>query len=260
MPQMKKATGPPPVMNKRTSSTVAKTSGYQSQVKKHPSERKRPVEASIYGEEIFQPNIKREKEIVICFHPFTENNLRISTEGKFIIEKIEFKVPIPPEIPEEPILIEVSEVEESFREETHWNLYYFPTPISDFKPPEKVEEFCKVSYLINQEACEIFLDFSDLKPLEDKVVALVRDEFLYARLVKIAEMKQADLQEKIEKEAKEKKEEEEREESDGLAKEVTEESATNSVPENSISEINNQEVKEVPEEITQEGTGEINPV
>lgn len=204
MPTIKKVSAPPPPKAKaRTSATVGAQKGFKSQQKKDPAARKRPITADIYGEEVLQPLIKKEKEIVICFYPFTKNDLRISTEGKFAIEQFKAWDATMEELetlPKEELV--------QRNHETHWNLYYFPEPITDFVAPTEMEKFKEIDYLIDLTLCESFRDFADIKELENKVVALVRAEFFADRQKKLEDLEEQDRlfaedQARIEKELEE---------------------------------------------------------
>lgn len=208
MPQMKKmVTPPPPEPPKRKSSGIVGRTGFQSQIKKDPAARKRPILSAIYGEEVLKPLINKEKEIVVAFHPFTKNNLRISTDGKFIIER--FSVEETHTSPDgESLLIPAS----------HWNLFYFKESIKDFTPPNSLEEFKGIEYSINVEECERFNDFSAALDLTNKIVELVRAEYF--------EEKQKKKDELLEQEKKLREDEEKLKEE--------EENAKNTANENSI--------------------------
>lgn len=206
MPIMKKMATPPPEPPKQKikAANVATTTKYKSQVKKDPSLRRRPIETSIYGEDVLKPLINKEKEIVVCFWPFTKNEYRISTEGKFIIERF---------IVEE---FELVEDEEPIRNPSyHWNLYYFPEPINDFVPPEDIKEFRNISYEIksNNISC---LDIISLDELKDKVINFVRQEFLEARQKKLEDLREQDKKYKEDLEELENENELSSENSDGL--------------------------------------------
>lgn len=171
MPVIKKSTAPPPEPPKKRNSGIAGAKGeYKSKIKKDPAARRRPILSPIYGEEVLEPLIKKEKEIVVCFYPFTKNDLRISTDGKFIIEKNLSK-----QIPE-----------------MRWNLYYFPEPISDFTPPDEIPKFQETIYEIDLVKCVRFDDISELKNLEDKVIEIVRAEYFNNRQEKLEELKEQD--------------------------------------------------------------------
>lgn len=196
MPQIKKATAPPPPKN---SGRVGASKGFKSQQKKDPAARKRPIEALIYGEELLNPDIKRAKEIVVCFYPFTKNNYRISTDGKFIIERIDT---------DENFLQSEDENLEGVFAGIKWNLFYFPQPINDFTAPENVGEFKNISYEIKL-GCHCFTDFISVKNIEDKVVTLIREEYLKAKQEKLDKIKEQEL--KYEEDLKKLEEEEEKE-------------------------------------------------
>lgn len=180
MPVIKKSAAPPPVV-KKNSGRVGAQGGFQSKVKKDPSLRKRPILSPIYGEEILEPLIKKAKEIVVCFHPFTKNNYRISTEGKFIIERFLVQEVVTNEDGQQVLDIV-----------NHWNLFYFENPLTDFDPPTEYSEFKEITYDIDENICERFDDFSNLKDLENKVIALVRAEFFKDRQNKLEELKEND--------------------------------------------------------------------
>lgn len=214
MPIIKKSTTPPPApktKKSRNSGAVGAAGGFKSQQKKDPAARRRPIESLIYGEEILRPLIKREKEIVVSFYPFTQNELRISTEGKFIIERFTYYIV---DSVEEGLLPMEELVKRS--SESHWNLYYFIEPIIDFVAPSDMDKFKEVTYNIDLSKCEVFKDFSNSKDLEDKVVAIVREEYFQARQIKLEELKEEDKlkmkEEELEREKLESKEENNEEE------------------------------------------------
>lgn len=236
MPIIKKA--PIPTTPSKNSGNVGKAKGFNSQKIKPAHSRKRPIEGLIYGEELFESTIKKEKSIVVGFHPFTENELRISKDGKFIIERFEFKVEIP-EMTENGLFVEA----ESFEMEDHWNLYYFQTPLSDFDP-EKHK-----TYAINESLCSKFCDFSSVDDLAAKVIALVREEFLKERQETLEEARKEDKRLQEEKDKLEELEEQENESNNGNIEGNSADDKSENVESENISQENN----EVPQEETQEG-------
>src|SRR5688572_23035762 len=100
-------------------SSTKKPTGFKSAQKIPASQRKRPLEDEIiYGDELFATAHKKEKEIVVCFWPFTENKIRISKDGKFAIQYL------------------ILEPDEEGNME-FFSLYYFnESPITDFNPEE----------------------------------------------------------------------------------------------------------------------------
>ncbi len=190
MPQMKKATTPPPTQQKVKKYTNV---GVVGKSIKHPSQRKRPIESLVYGDEIWEPQVKREKEIVVCFYPFTKNNLRISTCGKFIIEK--FNVYDIDSV-EQGLLPAPEDLPKHCSWETHWNLFYFKDPISNFKPPEDPTQFANIEYAIGVDFSEKFDNLETVKLLSDKVIEIVRLEFFEERQIRLNDLK--DLDKKLE--------------------------------------------------------------
>jgi hypothetical protein len=192
MPMFHKQAPPPP--KGKNSGKVGK---FKSQVKKPSFARRRPIESLIYGEELFQSNIKKEKEIVIGFYPFTANNLRISKDGKFVIERVS----------------QVDNQDDPF----WWNLYYCEPPISNFTP-DKIEIqspddpnlkiLVDPTYILDESSCIKFPDFRSVKDLADKVISLVRAEFLADRQRTLEEVREQDRKEQEEKDRLEKEQEE----------------------------------------------------
>lgn len=189
-----------------TKAPIPQSSGkakFKSQQKKPAALRKRPIEGLIYGEELFQSNIKREKEIVIGFYPFTKNNLRISKDGKFVIERL----PQPDEI----------------EEANWWNLYYCEPPLADYKPdkvevPSPEDPNKKILedpyYDIEGKSCEKFKNFRSLEEVADRALRLVRMEFLTERQKKLEELRAEDAKIKAERDALELALEKEQEENE----------------------------------------------
>jgi len=240
MPIMKKATAPPPTKVKSRTPTAGV---FKSSIKKDPSMRRRPIESLVYGDEIWEPQIRKEKEIVVCFYPFTENNLRISTCGKFIIEK--FNVYDVDSV-EQGLLLAPEDLPKHCSWEVHWNLFYFRDPIADFKPPELVEQFSSIKYVVNQENCETFNDFNTVEVLANKVIELVKLEFLQDRQEKLVRIKENDEELRKQKEL-----EESEEESHELDSGITNSSERESfISENAENSSNGEENKN----ISQEGT------
>lgn len=134
------------------------------------SARKRPLdEEMIYGEELFVSSRQKEKEIVIKFYPFTPNGLRISTDGKFIIEYYYIE------------------------EDRKFNLYYFPDASINFDPEKNPE------YLIVEEKCVACKGFISLVETTEKITRLVKDEYLADRKKKLEEIREIERLEKIER-------------------------------------------------------------
>lgn len=181
------ATQPKP----RNSGNVGRKGGFKSKIKKPANERKRPLDSeSIYGEELFATNIKREKQIVIHFYPFTKNNLRISSCGKFVIEKIQPKMD--------------QETKEFEFAGYRWDLFYFRIPIDDFVPPKDEIEFKEIDYCIDLTRVDTQVTFiNDLELLEEKIIELVRAEFFLERQNKLQELKEQDEEERKQKDAQE---------------------------------------------------------
>lgn len=233
MPQMKKATAPPPPpKSSRNSGKVGAAKGFKSQQKKDPSLRRRPIEANIYGDEILKPIINKEREIVICFYPFTKNNYRISTEGKFIIERVETD--------EDFLKHEGFDDVEGVFKGYRWNLFYFPAGITDFTAPTDLNEFKNLEYNLDLALCVVFKGYISVKNLADKVIALVREEYFQAKQLKLEELREQErkYQEDLDKLEAEKELEEENAESESLrniGKECNSENAGTETSENSTS-------------------------
>lgn len=175
----------------RNSGNVGRKGGFKSQIKKSSNERKRPLnDESIYGEELFATNIKREKQIVVHFYPFTKNNLRISSCGKFVIEKIHPKMD--------------EDTKEFEFEGYRWDLFYFRVPIDDFEAPTEEAKFREVEYAIDLSKVELQETFyNDLESLKAKIIELVRAEFLLERQNRLQELRDQDEEEKRQKDIQE---------------------------------------------------------
>lgn len=190
MPIMKKMSSPPPEPPKRVrNSGIAGRTGYKSQVKKDPAARKRPITSDIYGEELLKP-FKKEKEIVVCFHPFTKNNLRISMDGRFIIERFSVEE-----------LETLDDGQQILHPASHWNLFYYKEPLSNFIAPA-LEEFPNFIYEIEEINCDKFTDFNSVSDLSNKVIELVKAEYFEQKQQKILDLQEQDRldREEIEKE------------------------------------------------------------
>lgn len=181
------ATQPKP----KNSGNVGRKGGFKSQVKKPANERRRPLDSeSIYGEELFAANVKTEKQIVIHFYPFTKNNLRISSCGKFVIEKI---------------LPKMDEETKEFEFDGYrWDLFYFRVPIDNFEPPKEEKEFREVEYLIDPEKVEERIScLDDLELLKAKIIGFVRAEFSLERQNRLQELRDQDAEKQRQKDAQE---------------------------------------------------------
>lgn len=111
--------------------------------------RRRPLEDSvqIYGDELFKKAYIPQKAIVVGFHPFDKNMLRMDKEGKFAIQY--FK-----------------DTEDSFL------LYYFQKPIENY------EYVLDPPYLIHvDENVKTYGPFN-LQQIRDKIIGIIKREFL----------------------------------------------------------------------------------
>lgn len=116
-------------------------------------DRKRMLDDSsqIYGEELFKAVYKTEKAIVIGFHPFDSNMLRMSKEGKFAIQYY-------------------SKNNDSFL------LYHFIEPLEpisteDWKPDPP--------FLVSvTENVKVYGPFETVQEIRDKVLGIVKRQFL----------------------------------------------------------------------------------
>lgn len=142
----------------------------KSQQKVPSSSRKRPLEDEmIYGDELFASARQKEKEIAIKFYPFTPNQLRISSDKKFIIEYYYIET------------------------DRFFNVYYFPDASINFDAEKNLE------YTIAEESCVPCKGFTSLEEVEEKITRLVKDEYLADRKKKLEELREEERLEKIER-------------------------------------------------------------
>lgn len=193
------------------------------------SRRRRPLEnEKIYGEELFLSARKKEKEIVVCFMPFTRNGIRISTDGKFAIG------------------YSLSSVDEEGNCEFFSLFYFKEAPIDSFiieKPKRMIAFLDRHAAVIEKTA--------DLEEVKLKIISCVKEEYLVAKTAKMDEIITKEHEEKVDKARKEDEAEKlsdmlESAPNFSLKKEIRNESITgfaSELPTNSNTEDNNVETK-----------------
>lgn len=204
---------------KSKSKILSKTKAAQSAPN---SQKRRPLEDEIiYGEELFASSRRKEKEIVVCFLPFSKNNMRLSKDGKFIIQYAQLD----------------ADEEEN---EIFFSLYYLQSPL---KHPEivgfDVDSIKKAIIIPSSDSC-LIEKTPHLNKIEERIIESIKLEYFNERKQKLEDLKLAEIEAKAAKDLQEAQEDLENEK---LAKESKNELVANGKTEfsaNIDSEINNE--------------------
>lgn len=162
----------------------------------------------VYGEQLFKSSRNVEKEIVVCFHPFTSNYIRVEKEGRFAIH---YKF-IPPKSEE------WKDVDENIYEsgQNQFTLYHFLTSIEyeyierefNIEIVEKNASIIISSFdykwcVFPQVAVETFGPFETVLEIRDIILRIIKQEYLEKKAKKLADLRIAEAKEKLNKELKE---------------------------------------------------------
>lgn len=162
----------------------------------------------VYGEQLFKSSRNVEKEIVVCFHPFTSNYIRVEKEGRFAIH---YKF-IPPKSEE------WKEVDENIYEngQNQFTLYHFLTNIEyeyierefNIEIVEKNASIIISSFdykwcVFPQVAVETFGPFETVLEIRDIILRIIKQEYLEKKAKKLANLRAVEAEEKLNEELKE---------------------------------------------------------
>lgn len=161
-------------------------------------QKRRPLtDEIIYGDVLFASSRKKEKEIVVCFFPYTKNKMRLSTDGKFIIQYAQLDADDEGNI----------EFFSLFYLKQH-SLLEFDTGNIDSETGSKILERISIDNVTKQiiipskEVC-VIEKTPHLIEIEEKIIECVKSEYAIERLKKLEDLKLEEAQIKIEKDKQE---------------------------------------------------------
>lgn len=162
----------------------------------------------VYGEQLFKSSRNVEKEIVVCFHPFTSNFIRVEKEGRFAIH---YKF-IPPKSEE------WKDIDENVYEngQNQFTLYHFLTQI-EYEYTEKgfnieiigenasiiLSSFDYIWCTLPKVSVETFGPFETILEIRDIILRIIKQEYLEKKAKKLADLRAIEAEEKLNKELKE---------------------------------------------------------
>lgn len=139
----------------------------------------------VYGEQLFKSARNVEKEIVVCFYPFTTNFVRIDKEGKFAIH-YNF---IPPKVEA------YKEIDDNIYENgiNQFMVYHFLQNIT-FEYKEGIEYIIEIN-----DQVESFGPFETVLEIRDVILKIVKEEYFAKKAQKLANLRADEAAEKLRK-------------------------------------------------------------
>lgn len=162
-----------PIVTKEEKKAVKQQKKVAAKEKKEVTKRRQYLEdSSLYGNQLFEPVVTKEKSIAVIFpNRFTDNKTRISTCGKFAFRPMD---------------------------EFHYELFYLAKkPILEYDNSLVIEPY----------EDNILFDLLLIDELENLIIALVQIEFRDEKVRLLAQIIEDERQNKLEKEKRETEEE-----------------------------------------------------